>query len=263
MADIELAGGRGTLVVKRWDPSERATFVVLLVHGYGEHGGRYAHVAAALAKAGAVVYAPDHYGHGRSAGPRAIVDDLDAMARDVGKVAELAAREHAGLPVVMLGHSMGGMIATRFVQLAIAPVKALVLSGPVVGGSPGIFALAEMDPVPDIPLDPAGLSRDPEVGKAYAADPLVYHGPFAKPTLLEFIAAVKKIGAGPSFGALPTLWIHGEHDPLAPYDVTKQAMAHLQPTEQKVYAGAMHEIFNETNQAEVIGDAVAFFRRYV
>ena len=94
-----------------------------------------------------------------------------------------ARADHPGLPVVLVGHSMGGLIAARFAQRYLDELAALVLSGPVVGGNPAFEMLLEMDPIPEIPIDPAILSRDPAVGAAYAADPLVYHGPFHKATL--------------------------------------------------------------------------------
>jgi alpha-beta hydrolase superfamily lysophospholipase len=123
--------------------------------------------------------------------------------------------------------------------------------------------LLGMDPIPDIPLDPATLSRDRAVGEAYAADELVYHGPLHRTTLETIFAAVEAIGSGPKL-ELPTLWLHGEEDALAPYEVTKEAMRRIR-TEQvleKSYPGAMHEIFNETNQEEVLVDALAFIGQH-
>jgi len=120
----------------------------------------------------------------------------------------------------------------------------------------------EMDPLPEIPIDPAVLSRDPAVGAAYAADPLVWHGPFKKPTLRAFAAAVDAISAGPGFGDLPTLWLHGEGDALVPLAVVRPVMDRLRGDvfEEKVYPGAAHEIFNETNKDEVLADMTAFIR---
>lgn len=263
MSDLEIKGLRGNVFVRKWAPAGPPRFTVLLVHGYGEHAGRYEHVAAALTAAGAVVYAPDHHGHGRSDGERAVVDDIDAMAADVGRVADVAHREHGDLPLAVVGHSLGGMIATRFVQSRHSKVDALVLSAPAFGASPELLGLRDMDPIPEIPLDPTALSRDPEVGKAYAADPLVFHGPFHGKTLREMHAAIERITGAGSFGSLPTLWIHGDGDPLVPYPLTKKVFQPLRGTafEAKVYAGAMHEVFNETNRDEVLGDVVSFLQR--
>jgi alpha-beta hydrolase superfamily lysophospholipase len=114
-----------------------------------------------------------------------------------------------------------------------------------------------------VPIDPAALSRDPAVGEAYAADPLVYHGPFARETLLGFGAAIEAIAAGPSLGALPTLWIHGEDDPIVPLGATREAVERIRgdDLEEHIYPGARHEVLNETNREEVLDDVVGFIRR--
>ena len=259
--DLEFDGVRGRIVARRWAPEGAPRFVVLLAHGYGEHSGRYVHVAQALTDDGAVVYAPDHVGHGRSEGERVLVATGDMVA-DLHTLAGIASEEQPGLPVVVIGHSMGGIIATRYVQEHGDGVAALVLSGPVIGGNPALLGLLELDPIPDIPIDPAVLSRDPAVGEAYAADELVWHGPFKRETLETLAEAVGTIAAGPKL-ALPTLWIHGEEDQLAPYEVTREAVERIRgdALEEKVYPGAQHEIFNETNKDEVIGDVRAFLAR--
>lgn len=255
-------GARGKVVVSRWDVSE-PTRIVVIAHGIGEHAGRYGHVAERLNRDGAVVYAPDHHGHGRSDGEPGLVDDVEAIAADVGRVIELARSEHPGLPTVLIGHSLGGVIVTRYVQAHDHPLDALVLSGPVIGGNPAFQALLEMDPMPDVPIDPATLSRDPAVGEAYANDPLVYHGPLTRETLGGVFAAIEKIAAGPSFGSLPVLWVHGEADQLVPIESTRPVIEQLRGDvlEQQSYPGAAHEIFNETNKDEVIGDLVDWATR--
>lgn len=258
----EFEGLAGPIFVRRW-AADAPRFVALVAHGYGEHSGRYEHVAAELVKIGASVYAPDHLGHGRSVGERALVTGFDTVVDDLHAVAERAQSDHPGLPVALVGHSMGGLIATLFAQKYPGELAALVLSGPLIGGNPGLEMLLELDPIPDIPIDPAILSRDPDVGAAYAADPLVYHGPFRRETLSALVAAVGKVAAGGGLGALPTLWIHGASDQLVPYDVTSVAMARITGTalEHKVYPDAAHEVFNETNRADVLDDVSSFIER--
>lgn len=259
---FEMQGARGTLAVHRWrDVDPR--YVVLLAHGLGEHAGRYGHVAERLVADGAQVYAPDHYGHGRSDGERAVVDDLATMVDDLHRVHEHASSEHRGRPTVLIGHSMGGVIAARYAQLHARELAALVLSGPPLGGNPAFEALLEMDPIPEIPIDPAVLSRDPAVGQAYAEDPLVYHGPLTLTTLRGIFAGAEAVAAGGALGELPTLWIHGEEDALAPLEQARAAIEHLRGErfEGKVYPHARHEIFNETNNDEVLDDVLGFVRR--
>lgn len=258
-------GSQGELFVRTWQ-TDGGRFAVLLAHGLGEHTGRYRHVAEhLLAHGAAAVSGPDHFAHGESEGPRGDFEDVEVMVDDLHLVADQLRSANPGLPLVLVGHSLGGIIATRFAQKYGAELSALVLSAPVIGGNPGFQALLSMDPMPEVPLDPAALSRDPAVGEAYANDPLVHHGAVTRNTLQAIFTSVDRIAADGTLGELPTLWIHGENDPLAPYDVTAKAFEtvggpHL---EQKVYPGAMHEIFNETNKDEVLEDVTDFLDKHV
>jgi alpha-beta hydrolase superfamily lysophospholipase len=248
--------------VHRWSAAEPRC-IVLIAHGYGEHAGRYEHVAQRLVDdLGAAVYAPDHRGHGRTDGATGLVEDGEAITADLHDVADATRAEHPGLPVALIGHSMGGLIATRYAQRFGDELSALVLSGPVIGGNPAFEQLLTMDPIPEIPIDPAILSRDPDVGEAYAADELVYHGPFQRTTLEQLFAAIGRVAEGPSFGDLPTLWIHGSEDQLVPIEATRPAIDRVRGSnlQERIYEGARHEVFNETNRDEVLDDVVAFLR---
>jgi alpha-beta hydrolase superfamily lysophospholipase len=263
--DLTVAGTHGPVIVRRWDAADPSR-VVVIAHGYGEHSGRYEHVARALVDAGAVVYAPDHHAHGRTAadGELALYHDLQDLVSDFDVVVERARADHPELPLAVAAHSMGGIVATRYVQtVGAGKLDGLVLSGPAIGGNPAFEALLGMDPIPDIPIDPAVLSRDPAIGEDYAADPLVYHGPFKRETLTAMLAAINEAKAGPGFGSLPVLWIHGELDQLAPLDVTRPVVESLagDDLQSHVYPGAMHEIFNETNRDEVLGHVITFLSR--
>jgi alpha-beta hydrolase superfamily lysophospholipase len=256
--DYDLDGSQGKLVVRKVTPTA-ANRVVVLAHGFGEHSGRYGHVIDRLVADGAVVYAPDHRGHGRSDGPRALVDDVDAMVDDLHLVVQSTKNENSSLPLVLIGHSMGGLMAIRYAQRYGSELSALVVSGPFLG-NPMMAPLLDLEVLPDIPIDPAVLSRDPAVGEAYAADPLVYHGPLIQESLAGMFGAVEKVAAGPNLGALPVLWVHGEADQLASYDSAKVLIEKIGGTNltAKAYAGAAHEVFNETNSDEVISDVAAF-----
>src|SRR4029453_18747205 len=197
----DLLGSRGRVVVHEW-PCAHARYVAMIAHGYGEHAARYAHVADHLVRHGAAVHAPDHLGHGRSEGERALVERVDDLVDDLAAVVGSARDQHPGFPVVLIGHSMGGIVATRFAQRHAGHLAALRLSGPAIGGSPAIEVLLTMDPIPEVPIDPSALSRDPDVGRRYAEDPLVWHGPFRRATLEAMVAGVRAIGDGPAL-ALP------------------------------------------------------------
>lgn len=247
----------GRVQVRSW-PVEGAARLVVLVHGYGEHIGRYEHVAAALNARGSSVVGPDHVGHGTSEGEPALVEDFESVVDDLHEVVSHARGE---LPVVMVGHSMGGLIATRYAQRYGASLSGLVLSGPAVGLSPVLAGWLE-DP-PSDPIDGAVLSRDPAVGEAYAADPLVYHGGWKRPTLKAFIAADAAIADGPGFGSLPLLYVHGGDDQLVPVALAQPVVQQLagENSEFVVIEGARHEVFNETDQDETIARVVDFAER--
>ncbi|MFC7619603.1 alpha/beta fold hydrolase [Microlunatus sp. GCM10028923] len=258
-----IEGSHGSIAVHDW-PVAEPSWIAILVHGYGEHLGRYPHVATRLNAAGATVSGPDHEGHGVSAGDRVLIEDFETVVDDVDAVVSRAVAGNPGLPVIMIGHSMGGMIAARYAQRHRDRLLALVLSGPVLG-SWHPTALAELDEIPDDPLDTSTLSRDDAVGAVYSADPLVWHGPFKRPMLRSIARTLEVINDGGELGDLPTLWVHGEADTLVPIGPTREGIERLRGTDltEIVYPEARHEVFNEINQDAVLDDVIEFARRRV
>lgn len=259
---MELHGSEGRISVRAWEhPGARR--VVVITHGYGEHIERYDHVARELRAHGAAVYGPDHLGHGLSAGERVLIGDVEHVVDDALQVIERARAAHPGLPVVLLGHSMGGLIATRLAQRAGRPKLAgLVLSAPAIGLGP-VMAQMEEAGFADQPLDVAALSRDPAVGEAYAADPLVWHGAWKPTTLAALRRAQDAVEAGPGFGDLPLLWIHGTDDVLVPIVFTRPAVERLRGADFTAHEhdGGRHELFNETDRERAIDLLCAFVAR--
>lgn len=199
-------------------------------------------------------------GHGKSEGDRVLIEDFEDVVTDVHSVEERARAEHPGVPVVLIGHSMGGMIAARYAQRYGSGLAALVLSGPVIGAWEAVSTLLAFEEPPDVPIDPGTLSRDPSVGAAYAADPLVWHGPFKRATLEAFATTLDTIAKGGTFGALPTLWVHGDDDQLVPLPGSRAGIADVRGSEltERIYPGARHEVFNEVNKDEVLDDVTSF-----
>ena len=249
----------GRVQVRRWPVDDPARLVVL-VHGYGEHIGRYEHVAQALTERGSAVIGPDHVGHGRSEGEQALVEDFETVVDDLRKVVQQARGE---LPVVMVGHSMGGLIATRYAQRHREELSGLVLSGPAIGLGPVMEGWLAAPEPPSDPIDVAVLSRDPAVGEAYAADPLVWHGGWKRPTLEAFVAADEAIAAGPGFGDLPLLYVHGAEDQLVPAGLARPVVERLAgpDSDLRLIDGARHEVFNELGQEETIALVADFAER--
>ncbi|WP_416985115.1 alpha/beta fold hydrolase [Streptomyces sp. T028] len=127
MTEHVLAGTRGAITAHEW-PNPTARYLALVVHGYGEHAGRYEELAGVLTAHGAAVFAPDHMGHGRSDGERVRIEDFEDVVSDVRAVAELARAAHPEPPLVVIGHSMGGLIAARYTQRYGDGLRACVIS---------------------------------------------------------------------------------------------------------------------------------------
>jgi alpha-beta hydrolase superfamily lysophospholipase len=249
----------GRVRVRRWPVDDPARLVVL-VHGYGEHVGRYEHVAqgsgrARLARGGARPRRARALG-----GEPALVEDFEAVVDDLRAVVQDARGE---LPVVMVGHSMGGLIAARYAQRHREDLAGLVLSGPAVGLGPVIEGWLGLPELPSDPIDVAVLSRDPAVGEAYAADPLVWHGGWKRPTLEAFVAADRAIAEGPDLGPLPLLYVHGAEDELVPAALARPVVERLAgpDSELRVLDGRRHEVFNELGKEETIALVADFAER--
>jgi alpha-beta hydrolase superfamily lysophospholipase len=242
---------------------------VLLVHGLGEHAGRYAQLACELHEWGFAVRAYDQRGHGLSDGPRgglthdtALLDDLAAVI-DATRSMQLRLGQQ-GVPLILIGHSLGGLVASRFVSLQLRPVEALVMSSPAL--DPGLSALQKflVATLPTIApnlrvnngLDPRYLSHDPAVVAAYRADPLVH--PKISARLARFIAmAGPATVAAAAHWCVPTLLLYAGADHLV-NPAGSRAFAAVAGASPQVPPGILsaqafellyHEIFNEAPSA--------------
>ena len=255
-----------------WAPDGEPRAVVLLFHGLGEHSGRYAHVAAALADAGYAVHALDHRGHGKSEGLRVYVKRYDEFQRDLQQFRELVEAQHPGVPLVVLGHSMGGNLAMGHVLAHQEGVRALVLSGPALklGDSlpkwqVGILLqIAKVFPkLRPQALEAAAISRDPQVVQAYQADPLVFSGKVTAGLGAALIRAMRSFPARYASLRLPILLLHGTNDQLADIAGSKELerLAVNAHVTAHYYEGLYHEVFNEPEQATVIADLVTWLQQ--
>lgn len=244
--------------------------VLLLSHGLGEHAGRYAPLAEALAPHGIAVAAPDHRGHGHSEGIRGhaegfrqFTDDFERFRREVDGLAGPA------VPRFLLGHSMGGLVALRYLQThRDAPLRGAVISAPLLAvrlvpprwktALAGV--LARLLPRLRIgnEIDPAALSHDEEYVRRYREDPLVH--PWITPRLyVELLAAARAAQAeGASLG-LPLLFVVPGADPVLRSDVTELFARGLAcETTVRVYPGLFHEAHNERERDAVLADVAGW-----
>jgi len=238
-------------------------------HGLGEHSARYQFLAGYFVDRGYAVAALDHNGHGRSGGRPGDTLAFDDYLSDLGRCHELLARAYPGVPSFLLGHSMGGLVAGCYLLQAQQRFDGAILSGAAVKtvGHPGaplllvIRGLAALAPQMGLTrLDASGVSRDPEVVRQYAEDPLVYHGRLGARLLREFFAGTARLERHAADLALPLLILHGGEDAMvAPagsrflYDQASSGDKAL-----KIYPGLYHEIFNEPEREQVLGDVVAW-----
>ena len=244
------------LVVVDW-PLERGPVrgVVLIVHGLGEHAWRYDHVAERLNSWGFAVRAYDQYGHGESMGPRGALPSVDRRLSDLGEVVdESRERMNEHTPLIVLGHSMGGLVAARFVSLGNRPLQGLVLSSPALDLGLGLFQKLLMAVLPRIApnlrvgngLNANYISHDPVVVTAYKSDPLVHDRISAR--LASFMAQSGPTTIAAASGwSVPTLLMYAGQDklvsPRGSVAFSKAAPKSVVTT--RCFETLYHEIFNE------------------
>lgn len=265
----------GVTIHYRWWPHPAPRALVQIAHGVGEHSGRYVELAEALVAAGYAVAADDHRGHGRTGleqhggdasrlgllgpgGLRATEEAISQLTRDL-------AAENPGLPVVLLGHSWGSLMAQRIVDRRSGDYAALVLSGSAyrLPGWMNAGDLARRHRVPG-GLGLEWLSRDEEVWQRFHDDPLTFTTPLAKRIGPRDTLRLVGRPARDLPHRLPLLLVVGADDSLGgERSVRALAQAYrrrskLTDVTVRVYPEARHELFQELNRADVTADLVAW-----
>lgn len=259
------------LFLRRWEPGPPARAVAVVCHGGFEHGGRYGGVAAALAGEGFRTYAGDLRGCGRSAGLMGHVDSFDDYLGDLASFVARALEEAAGLPVFLVGHSMGGLLALMHLQGQADPrIRAGVISGPLLRLAfepPGWKTAVGKVLSGVLPrlrlahgLAAEHLSRDPDVVRAYGDDPLVFDRCSTR-WYTAMVEAMARANAGPA-PRIPTLWLHGEDDRINHIEGTRAFLTRPDALGARLvaYPGMYHEVFNEVGRERVLADVIEFLR---
>lgn len=268
------AGAGAKLHVTHWLPEGRPRAVILLAHGFAEHAGRYDYVARRLTAAGYAIYAVDHWGHGHSDGEGGFVPRFSAFLDGMAALLTLVEINHADTPRLLLGHSMGGLIATLFLIERQQAFVAAALSGPAIlpAEPPSRFTvlisrfLSRFFPrLGVLSLDSNGVSRDPEVVAAYQADPLVYGGKIGARLGKEFMDAMAVAQADAPKIHIPILIQHGEADRLTAPAGSRYLFDNVASKDKrlKIYPGLFHEIYNEPERDAVLGDLIGWFDTHV
>jgi alpha-beta hydrolase superfamily lysophospholipase len=270
---IEWTCGDGLrLHVRRWQPPGRARALVVVAHGFVEHGGRYAELAQRLNLSHMAVWIPDCRGHGRSQGSRIWVDRFDRYVDDFLGVVGEARREHPGLPVFFVGHSMGGLVATLASLTEGACANGLILSAPAVGLAKGLFPwlrrLAGWASrlLPRLRLARMGsamLTRDPRVLAEFRNDPLVYHGRIPSRTGAEILRACGEARRAAARVRLPVLILQGTADAVVSAAEVQRFYDELSSGDKtlRLYPGLYHDLPREPERQTLLAELAAWIEQ--
>lgn len=258
------------LAVQEWplEKGRRLRGVVLLVHGLGEHAGRYEHVARRLNEWGFAVRGYDQYGHGKSGGARGALTSDNRLLDDLADLLDSTRwRMDKTTPLILFGHSLGGLVAARLVALGMRPVQGLVLSSPALELELSVFQKLMLSVLPRLApdlrvgngLDPRLISHDPAQVQAYRQDPLIHHrisGRLAR-FMVEAGAATR---AHAPHWTVPTLLLYAGADKLVNPAGSRAfaAAAPAQVVSAHGFDDLYHEIFNELDREPVFASLKAW-----
>ena len=257
-----------------WLPEGESRAVLLIVHGLAEHSGRYMNVVNYFVPLGYAVYGVDHVGHGKSSGTRVYVERFEDYTDTLKTYFDMVRRWQADKPICLVGHSMGGLIGAVYLLSHQAELTGAVLSGPAVKihgtVSPAAICVGNvisvlMPKLGLIGLVAEGVSRDPGVVRAYVSDPLVCRGKVTARLSAELVKAVRLVTAKATKITLPILIVQGGADKLVDpkgaqmlYDAVSSADKTI-----KIYDGFYHEVFNEPEHDQVLGDIKAWLETHL
>ncbi len=258
-----------TQLLFRWHAVAESKALVVVVHGFGEHSGRYLHVFEALNQAGYSCLAIDLRGHGRSGGRRAFVERFTDYLDDVDAAVGLGRERMPDGPLFVLGHSMGGLIVANWIMDRGDRAKGFVLSSPAMGVALAVpgwkdvlgRVMSRLIPGLAIPtgLDPKLVSRDPAVVEAYVGDRLILTQATAR-WYVEFLGAQERALHGAQGVTKPALVMQAAEDGLVDPVASERYASALGGDDVTFsrFDGLYHEIFNEPEQREVLAHVVSW-----
>ena len=264
--DGDFKGERGLdIYFQAWLPESDPTAVLLVVHGLAEHSGRYMNLVNRFVPLGYAVYGLDHIGHGKSDGQRAHVENFSDFTGTLTLFSSMVRVRHPDTPVFIVGHSMGGLIASCYLldhsdEFAGAVISAPSIkpSGKVSGATVFIGkVLSALFPKAGLlQLDAAAISKDPEVVRAYREDPLVYNGKISARLAAEMMKTMERVAAEAEKITLPILIVQGTEDKLVDPSGAQLLCDRSGSTNKtiKMYDGLYHEVFNEPDRERVLKD---------
>jgi alpha-beta hydrolase superfamily lysophospholipase len=257
--------GNFTLYWRCWLPDGQPKAVIVVAHGLGEHISRYDNLINHLVPRGYALYGLDHQGHGKSEGQRIYVDRFQVYLDDLKTFYDMVRKDNPNLKIFLLGHSMGGLIATAYTLQHQQELAGLIVSAPLLKAGDSVSGgtimaarvLSAIAPRMGVQaLDSTYLCRDKAVVEAYDKDPLVCRGKITARLGSEMFTTMAKIEPQMSTITLPLLIMQGTDDKLVSREGSKTLFAKAGSKDKtlKLYDGFYHEIFNEKERDKVFAD---------
>jgi alpha-beta hydrolase superfamily lysophospholipase len=271
----DFKGVRNTKIYfQAWLPKEAAKAVLLIIHGLGEHCGRYMNVVNHFVPLGYAVYGLDHIGHGKSEGKREFVRHFDDYTDTLAIFYKMVKEREGGKFIFLLGHSMGGLIASYYLIEHQDDFQGAIISAPSIKVSDSISKatiimgkiLSALTPSAGIlALDANAISRDPEVVAAYINDPLVFNGKTTARLAAELLRAMLHVTAGAEKINLPFIVLQGSDDKLVDPEGAQLLYEKAASKDKtlKVYEGLYHEVFNEPERDLVLKDVEYWLEQHI
>ena len=261
------------LYYQSWVPDGEPKAVLIIVHGLGEHGGRYPHVVEHLVPHGYAIYAMDLRGHGRSGEQRGHINSYDEIRSDLMTSIEIVQKKEAGKPLFLMGHSIGGLIVLDYVLHYPDGLKGVIASAPTLmqtGVSPALMMIARIlsKLAPRLSLktglDASAISRNPAVVEAYRSDPLV-HSKGTPRMGAEIQTVMAWTNAHLAELKLPLLTLQGEADRLVPLDATRILYEQAASTDKQriTYPDGYHEPHNDIIHDQAVADLETWLEKHL
>jgi acylglycerol lipase len=257
--------GNANIYYQAWLPDGNVKAILFLVHGLGEYCGRYTNHVNHFVPLGYAVYGLDHLGHGKSDGEREVIKRFTDYTEPLTRYYKMVKDWHPDKPVFIFGHSLGGLITCCYLLEHQADFKGAILSAPAVKISDSISPmtvtmgkiLSRIAPKAGVmALDASGISRDPDVVKAYVNDPLIFHGKTPARLAAEILKAMMRVNAKMEKIMLPFIIVQGSEDKLV--DSRGAQMLYNKAGSRdktlKVYEGLYHEIHSEPERSIMFKD---------
>ena len=259
-----LGAGGARLYRQVWRPAGATRAALVNLHGLGDHSGLYPTVVDHFTARGVVVHAPDLRGNGRSPGQRAYIARWDVFREDLHRFVEVVREEEFGLPVFLLGNSLGGLIVLEYALEHSAGIRGVIAASPPLGAIGVPAPLLAMGRVMSriLPrfalrtgLDLAGLARDPEVIRTVLTDPLFHRWGTARLST-ELAAAIERVQAGAPRFPMPVLVLHGSADRMVLPEGSRQFIDRVGHPDRQLleYPGGLHVLFADLDREQVLTD---------